>query len=219
MERIRGVPIAAALAVSLAGPGLGGCVLSRPGGDAATGIGAKVVAAPTEADRDCLTRAMYFESNRSDEDGLLAVGTVVMNRLDAPAYPARICDVVGQKRQFAAGVLTRPMREQDRARIERVADALLAGERHAKVGQARHFHVAGRSYPYGNMHYVAMAGGNTFYEKSGRDGALPAPIPRAVVGPGSDAAPIRYASAAGLPARPVLEPARDICRVADEAPA
>ena len=57
-----------------------------------------------------------------DEEGLLAVGTVVMNRLDAPAYPGRICEVVGQKRQFAPGVLTKPVREADRPRIERIAN-------------------------------------------------------------------------------------------------
>ena len=182
MRRPRNLPAGLAV-ILLTGTGLGGCGF-LPSGDMTTGSiapNAKVVQAPTRADRECLARAMYFESNRTDEDGMLAVGTVVMNRLDSQKYPGSVCEVVGQKRQFATGVLSRPVREADRDRIERVADALLGGERHATVGQALHFHTAGRSYPYTNMHYVALAGGNSFYEKSDREGYLPAPVPHAVV--------------------------------------
>ena len=39
---------------------------------------AKVTFNYTNKDRDCLQRAMYFESQHSDEDGYMAVGTVVM---------------------------------------------------------------------------------------------------------------------------------------------
>src|SRR5690606_13334803 len=34
-------------------------------------------------ERECLARAMFFESRRSSRDGLVAVGTVVMNRVDS----------------------------------------------------------------------------------------------------------------------------------------
>ena len=60
--------------------------------------------------RDCLARAMYFESNRSSDDGMLAVGTVVMNRVADREYPKSVCGVVGQKNQFAPGVLVKPMK-------------------------------------------------------------------------------------------------------------
>ncbi|MDD9332228.1 MAG: cell wall hydrolase, partial [Bartonella sp.] len=33
-------------------------------------------------ERQCLMRAMYFESNRSSREGMIAVGTVVMNRVN-----------------------------------------------------------------------------------------------------------------------------------------
>jgi spore germination cell wall hydrolase CwlJ-like protein len=36
---------------------------------------------------------MYFESNRSSRDGLMAVGTVVMNRVASPLCPNTICGV------------------------------------------------------------------------------------------------------------------------------
>ncbi len=116
---------------------------------------------------------MYFESNRSSDEGMLAVGTVVMNRLVSGKYPRTICGVVGQPGQFAAGALDRPMSGAGRARAERIAAAVLAGARHPGVGHAMFFHTAGVSFPYHNMHYVLVAGGNAFYEKtSGRDTGL-----------------------------------------------
>lgn len=116
-------------------------------------------------DRDCLTRAMYFESHRSSETGLLAVGTVVMNRVASPKFPDTVCGVVGQPRQFASGVLSRPMDETARAEIAEVADAVLAGARHEPVKDAMFFHQAGLTFSYNNMHYVTVAGGNAFYKK------------------------------------------------------
>ncbi|KQP53694.1 hypothetical protein ASF39_19755 [Methylobacterium sp. Leaf108] len=118
---------------------------------------------------------MYFEANRSDADGLLAVGTVVMNRFEAPSSPGTICGVVGQPRQFAAGVLTKPMADKDVQKVADVTDAVLDGARHPQVGRAMHFHLAGLRFSYDNMHYVAEAGGNVFYEKRKAGAELVAP--------------------------------------------
>jgi spore germination cell wall hydrolase CwlJ-like protein len=116
--------------------------------------------------KDCLTRAMYFESNRSSEEGMLAVGTVVMNRLADHRYPKSVCAVVGQKNQFAPGVLWKPMKEgRPKVLAARMAAAVLNGARHAGVRRAMHFHTARLRFPYRNMHYVLEAGGNEFYEK------------------------------------------------------
>lgn len=120
---------------------------------------------PLLSDRECMTRAMYFESNRSSPDGMLAVGTTVMNRVAAPGYPKTVCGVVGQPRQYADGVLTKPMNARESGRVAAVAEAVLAGQRHPQVGGALFFHTAGLTFPYTNMHYVAVAGGNAFYEK------------------------------------------------------
>ena len=73
---------------------LGGCAIFSP----------FAFLTPTE----CMTRVMYFESNRSSAEGMLAVGTVVMNRLRDPKYPNSVCAVVGQKNQFAPGVFGSP---------------------------------------------------------------------------------------------------------------
>lgn len=118
-------------------------------------------------EHECLARVMYFESNRSSDDGMLAVGTVVMNRLQSPKYPKSICGVVGQTNQFAEGALTKPVlrRSASWTRAERVASAVLAGERHGGVRDGKFFHTAGYTFPYRNMHYLTLAGGNAFYEK------------------------------------------------------
>ncbi|KXO79319.1 cell wall hydrolase [Brucella anthropi] len=132
----------------------------------------------TTRDKNCLERAMFFESNRSSSDGLLAVGTVVMNRLASGRYPDTICGVVGQKNQFAPGVLTRQMNSKALPDVQAAADAVLKGERHPKLKNAMFFHTAGLKFPYNNMHYVLVAGGNSFYEKRNRDGSLQNPVPQ-----------------------------------------
>jgi spore germination cell wall hydrolase CwlJ-like protein len=119
-------------------------------------------------DRECLMRAMYFESNRSSRDGQLAVGTVVMHRIKSGIYPNTVCGVVGQNRQFAPGVMTRRM-QGDTTDLAKLADAILGGLRHPKIfDRVMFFHTAGLKFKYGNMHYVLVAGGNTFYEKVSR---------------------------------------------------
>lgn len=140
---------------------------------------AKVTYNYTAKDRDCLKRVMYFESEHSDHDGYMAVGTVVMNRLTSGAYANSICGVVAQERQFAPGVMTRLVRPEAEPELDTAATAILRGERHAGVKDAMFFHTNGLKFPYDNMHYVAIAGGNAFYEKRGRDGELqtPAPLP------------------------------------------
>ena len=111
------------------------------------------------SDHDCLARAMYFESNRSSPDGMLAVGTTVMNRLDDPKFPKSVCAVVGQPHQFAPGVLDKPMDSRGRKLASEVADRVLSGERHPQMpSDAKFFHTAGYSFPYTNMHYVLVAG-------------------------------------------------------------
>jgi spore germination cell wall hydrolase CwlJ-like protein len=117
--------------------------------------------------RECMARAMYFESNRSSDEGMLAVGTVVMNRLESGQFPNTVCGVVGQKRQFAPGVLSKRMSEpKSRERAYRMADKVLGGKRHRGVGRnTMFFHTAGHEFPYKNMNYKLIAGGNAFYEK------------------------------------------------------
>lgn len=131
---------------------------------------------PNPKDRECLARAMFFESHRSSREGLIAVGSVVMNRVNSGEYPNTVCGVVGQKNQFAPGVMTRKMNSKALPDVMAAADAVLKGERHPKVKGAKFFHTAGLKFPYKNMHYVVVAGGNAFYEKRSRADRAKSPV-------------------------------------------
>ncbi|PDS81145.1 cell wall hydrolase [Rhizobium sp. L43] len=171
------------IGILFAGLAATGCTTtSKPAATAATKTKqvktAKVAFNYTAKDRDCLQRAMYFESRHSDEDGYLAVGTVVINRLTSGAYPPSICGVVAQEKQFAPGVMTREVKQQAEPELATAADAiLLKGARHPAVKDAMFFHTDGLKFPYDNMHYVAVAGGNAFYEKRDSNGMLQTPPP------------------------------------------
>ncbi len=108
---------------------------------------------------------MYFESNRSSRDGMIAVGSVVMNRVASRQYPNTVCGVVGQKNQFAPGVLSRKMDSRSAPMIREAAISVLRGERHPYISRAEFFHTATYRANYNNMHYVLTTGGNAFYER------------------------------------------------------
>lgn len=133
---------------------------------------------PRHTELDCMERAMYFESNRSSRDGMVAVGSVVMNRVESGQYPRSVCGVVGQRKQFAPGVMSRRMDTRTTPMLRSTAQSVLQGERHPLVGNAQFFHAASYRASYNNMHYVLTTGGNAFYER--RNPALvtqPAPLP------------------------------------------
>ena len=143
------------------------CALAMAGCGGRGSRGGAAIDTSSLTERDCLVRAMYFESNRSSHDGLMAVGTVVMNRVNSQRFPNTICGVVSQPRQFAPGVVTRRLDPRQAGAAERAADAVMRGERYAPIGKAMHFHMASYKNPY-PARYVAVAGGNAFYLKPGR---------------------------------------------------
>ncbi|MDG4883457.1 cell wall hydrolase [Mesorhizobium sp. WSM4884] len=176
-------------------------------------------------DKECLQRAMFFESNRSSRDGMIAVGTVVMNRLRSGQHGSTICEVVGERGQFAPGVMTRPMNSRALPDVEEAAQAVLKGERKAKLKNTMYFHTAGLRFPYKNMHYTMVAGGNAFYEKRGRNWQ---PLPdEPMVAMASDksqktdpAAPVLVASAAEPVVKTIVhaDPAKQAAMTAVAAP-
>jgi spore germination cell wall hydrolase CwlJ-like protein len=136
--------------------------------------------APTKITRhdpqehECLARAMYFESNRNSSEGMLAVGTVVMNRVASPKYPSTICGVVGQRHQFAAGVLSKETPEPGFTRAQAVAAQVMNGARHQGVAGSMFFHTAGFRVPYKDTRYLVVAGGNAFYTRGeAKEGRAP----------------------------------------------
>lgn len=96
---------------------------------------------------------------------MIAVGSVVMNRVESDRYPNTVCGVVSQKNQFAPGVMSKSMNIATAPLVPVAASAVLQGERHPRVGKAKFFHAAWYKANFNNMHYVVTAGGNAFYEK------------------------------------------------------
>lgn len=129
---------------------------------------------------ECMERAMYFESNRSSRDGMVAVGSVVMNRVASRQYPRTVCGVVSQKNQFAPGVMTRRMDKRSAPMVREAAIAVLRGERHPMIGDAQFFHAASYRAGFDNMHYVLTTGGNAFYERR-RPEHVTQPVPRPAI--------------------------------------
>ncbi len=121
---------------------------------------------------------MYFEANRSSREGMIAVGSVVMNRVASDKFPNTVCGVVGQKGQFAPGVMTRKMPSKAMPQVREAARAVLRGERHPQIQNAMFFHTYGHRFSYDNMHYVLVAGGNAFYEKR-KSNLVTQPVPPA----------------------------------------
>ncbi|EAR50010.1 hypothetical protein OG2516_07405 [Oceanicola granulosus HTCC2516] len=48
------------------------------------------------AEWECLAEALYFEARGEGEQGLFAVGEVILNRAEDPRYPDTVCEVVNQ---------------------------------------------------------------------------------------------------------------------------
>lgn len=145
---------------------------------AGAGFALALLAGCGKSPLECMERAMYFESNRSSRDGMVAVGSVVMNRVESGQYPRSVCGVVGQRNQFAPGVMRKRMDTRTAPQLREAARSVLAGERHPLVGDAQFFHTATYRAGYNNMQYVLTTGGNAFYERI--DPALvtqPVPLP------------------------------------------
>lgn len=54
-----------------------------------------------DAETQCLAATIYFESKGEPLTGQLAVGRVVLNRVESPRFPNSICGVVYQRSQFS----------------------------------------------------------------------------------------------------------------------
>ena len=60
------------------------------------GYGRADVYVPKDNDLDCLAQNIYFEAKSESQAGQIAVGQVVLNRVDSPKYPNTICEVIRQ---------------------------------------------------------------------------------------------------------------------------
>lgn len=101
-------------------------------------------------ERRCLVTALYFEARSEPDDGQIAVGQVIMNRVKSPDYPDTICGVVyqGSQRntgcQFSFTCDGKPDRPESQAewdRSVRLANLVLEGKVWLpRIGNSTHYH-------------------------------------------------------------------------------
>lgn len=103
---------------------------------------------------------LQCEAGPSNYDGLLAVATVIMNRLESPSYPNTLKGVIYQSGQFSPtwnGSLDRVLANGASTTAYSVAKAALAGTRHSAVLNCYSFRAASSGASGINI------GGNVFF--------------------------------------------------------
>lgn len=97
----------------------------------------------------CLSEALYFEARGEEVEGIFAVAEVILNRVDSPAYPDTVCDVIyqGTGRQFECQFTyscdgKREIITDRRAyeRVSKIARLMLDGAPRRLTEGATHYH-------------------------------------------------------------------------------
>ena len=112
-------------------------------------------------DRDTvqLARAIYALGKSESYDTKLALGTVVMNRVENPWFANDLGEVLRDQQQFPAG-----SRYDDDSL--RAAHAVLSGKR-SLPDSALYYQAADASLAWGDANRVDSVGGYNFYSQSG----------------------------------------------------
>ncbi len=116
----------------------------------------------------CLAQNIYHEARGEQEQGQLAVATVTLNRVERKDYPATVCGVVWQPRQFSwthVRLVHEPLESKAWNKSMRLAESALDGELYEPVRSATHFH-ARHVQPYWSVGVepVSEVGRHVFYE-------------------------------------------------------
>ena len=112
-------------------------------------------------DRDTvrLARTIYALGKAESYETKLALGTVVMNRVENAWFEDSLGDVLDDQQQFPAG-----SRYDDESL--RAAHAVLSGER-SLPGDALYYQSADATRPWGEANRVKCVGGYGFYSEDG----------------------------------------------------
>ena len=112
-------------------------------------------------DRDTvlLARTIYALGRDESYETKLALGTVVMNRVENPWFEDSLGEVLDDQQQFPAG-----KRYDDESL--RAAHAVLSGER-SLPGNALYYQSADAARPWGEARRVKSVGGYNFYSEDG----------------------------------------------------
>ncbi len=77
-----------------------------------------------EQEKKCIKNALYYEARSEGKEGILAVASVIENRVNHPAYPSTYCGVIHQHKQFSYTLEGKPD-------VESVAWRLKAADKQA----------------------------------------------------------------------------------------
>ena len=55
----------------------------------------------------CMAHAIYFEARSESTAAQMAVGHVILNRVEDPRYPDNVCDVVTEGMRYSSGQMVR----------------------------------------------------------------------------------------------------------------
>ena len=127
----------------------------------------------------CLTEAIYFEARGEEVPGQFAVGEVILNRVDHPAYPDSVCGVVEQgtrsgrlhKCQFSYncdGLVEEVANRRAWTSTGKVSRLLLAGWERRFTGGATHYHTTAANPGWAGAYpRTALVGDHVFYRRPG----------------------------------------------------
>lgn len=121
--------------------------------------------ADIDADRDlrCLATAVYFESRGEPMEGQLAVAQTIINRAQSGRYPASICGVINQPKQFSYDRSRAPSAGSDWATAQAIAKIAAADMWHEVAPNALSFHAKRVSPNWAGKTRVATIGNHVFY--------------------------------------------------------
>ena len=110
-----------------------------------------------------LSRIIFAESGNQPLEGQMAVGIVVMNRVESPIYPNTVEGVLAQKNQFSTYQSGRLAQRTPNASSVIAAKLVLDGGVVEEVKDALYFDSSANSWAARNKECVAVIGNHKFY--------------------------------------------------------
>tara|TARA_R110000782_G_scaffold19812_4_gene53881 strand:- start:209 stop:673 length:465 start_codon:yes stop_codon:yes gene_type:complete len=125
-----------------------------------------------EGQHRCLALALYWEARGESDDGLVAVGWAILNRVASPDFPDTPCDVVYQGGErppcqfswWCDGKSDKPRDAASWSRAQETAAILLTDPPDDPTGGALYFHSSGIEVPWRvSRTETATIGNHVFY--------------------------------------------------------
>lgn len=129
---------------------------------------------------ECLAKNLYYEARGEGYKGMMAVGTVTMNRVNDSRFPSTVCGVVYEKTSNNGKVVCqfswvcqphvinrRKNLDLYKESVAIAAGILYNGKRLQKVNSALFFHANYVNPRWRNVRRVATIGRHIFYEPRG----------------------------------------------------